>query len=873
MKHIYILLILFSLSFSGIVLRSNYPLRNSNFQQKLSEENMFLVIWALQQLKDVRDIRIGTEGEDTVLYVERYPIVKSVEVEGNWFVGDEEIKNLAGVREDEPLIDFDPEAVQETLRIYYRERGFLNAEVEVRYTVDEQGFAKVRIRVKEGELYFLGGAEFRGAGSFSHSRLLHAAGLRLGEVFDEEKARKGVFGLLDFYRGEGFLESGVYFEGVKKEKGRSFSVLLPGMEAARWSFREGVSALLRGLSNLTAHPLAVLKTLLGRGSLAKPVYTVIEGRRYEVEFRGNRSFSEEELSKLLDLNTPGVDYFFLERSRERIEDFYRGKGFFDVRVSYSYEEGRILFTLKEGERYGVRVLGFRGLKLPDTYDREEIERRVRDFLRRVREEGYLSADIRLLEEVNREKKRVDLLLLYSPGKRVILKDLVYRGDMEEVRALFRKYRALLPLPLSAEILRALNADLKEFFRRRGYLDGDFSVEVVGEERGDSLYLTYLYRVDPGERYTYGELLIYGNEKTHPREIYYTVVKQRFFSTLAEEESLWNLIQSENYTGVRLENLVDREEKKVHRLVEVREDRRGLLELAIGYNTEEKLKVEGGVKLKNLFGVGILGRVRASRSERYRTYEIGLSDRFLFSRKYFGDVSLFRKLEFHESYDLENEGFLISFGYRPRRWYGISLFISRTDNRVSGAEPGSYRLTRGGVFLVREVRDDPINPRNMSHLSLRFSRIEGDRDYYRAELNSFLLRELTRNLSVNLRTAGGWVGEGAPIFDRFFLGGLRDMRGYSFESLGSPLGGRTFLFGRGEVLLRIRGPLWGGLFGDAGSVENSFSETLRKFRYDAGFAFGVSTPAGFIRVDLARPLEDLESPLSGIRVYLSIGYIY
>ena len=873
MKHIYILLILFSLSFSGIVLKSNYPLRNSNFQQKLSEENMFLVIWALQQLKDVRDIRIGTEGEDTVLYVERYPIVKSVEVEGNWFVGDEEIKNLAGVREDEPLIDFDPEAVQETLRIYYRERGFLNAEVEVRYTVDEQGFAKVRIRVKEGELYFLGGAEFRGAGSFSHSRLLHAAGLRLGEVFDEEKARKGVFGLLDFYRGEGFLESGVYFEGVKKEKGRSFSVLLPGMEAARWSFREGVSALLRGLSNLTAHPLAVLKTLLGRGSLAKPVYTVIEGRRYEVEFRGNRSFSDEELSKLLDLNTPGVDYFFLEGSRERIEDFYRGKGFFDVRVSYSYEEGRILFTVEEGERYGVRVLGFRGLKLPDTYDREEIERRVRDFLRRVREEGYLSADIRLLEEVNREKKRVDLLLLYSPGKRVILKDLAYRGDMEEVRALFRKYRALLPLPLSAEILRALNADLKEFFRRRGYLDGDFSVEVVGEERGDSLYLTYLYRIDPGERYTYGELLIYGNEKTHPREIYYTVVKQRFFSSLAEEESLWNLIQSENYTGVRLENLVDREEKKVHRLVEVREDRRGLLELAVGYNTEEKLKVEGGVKLKNLFGVGILGRVRASRSERYRTYEIGLSDRFLFSRKYFGDVSLFRKLEFHESYDLENEGFLISFGYRPRRWYGISLFISRTDNRVSGAEPGSYRLTRGGVFLVREVRDDPINPRNMSHLSLRFSRIEGDRDYYRAELNSFLLRELTRNLSVNLRTAGGWVGEGAPIFDRFFLGGLRDMRGYSFESLGSPLGGRTFLFGRGEVLLRIRGPLWGGLFGDAGSVENSFSETLRKFRYDAGFAFGVSTPAGFIRVDLARPLEDLESPLSGIRVYLSIGYIY
>jgi len=133
--------------------------------------------------------------------------------------------------------------------------------------------------------------------------------------------------------------------------------------------------------------------------------------------------------------------------------------------------------------------------------------------------------------------------------------------------------------------------------------------------------------------------------------------------------------------------------------------------------------------------------------------------------------------------------------------------------------------------------------------------------------------LKGNLSVNLRTAGGWVGKEAPIFDRFFLGGLRDMRGYGFESLGSPLGGRVFLFGRGEVLLRIRGPLWAGVFGDAGSVENSLAEALDRFRYDAGFAFGVSTPAGFIRVDIARPLAEGDRPLAGIRVYLSIGYIY
>ncbi len=873
MKYIYTLLILVSLGFSEIVLRSNYPLRNNNFQEKLSGENLFLILWTLQQLKDVRDIRILTEDGDTVVYVERYPIVKSIRVEGNWFAGDEEIKSLVGVREGEPLVDFDEEAAEETLRIYYRERGFLDAKVNIDHTVDEEGFAHIRVEVKEGEVYFLSGAEFRSAESFSRKRLLHAAGLRLGEVFSEERAKKGVFRLLDFYRRNGFLESGVYFEGVEREKRALPHVLFPGIEATGWSPREGLTALFRGLSNLTSHPLAVLKALFGAGRAARPVYIVNEGRRYSIEFRGNDSFPDEKLRELLDLNTPGVDYLFLENSRRRIEEFYRERGFLDAEVSYSYEEGRILFTVREGERYRLRVLGFKGIDMPDHYDREEIERRVDTFLRREKAKGYLSARLRLQEEVDSRRHTVYLLITYHPGERVMLREFVYRGEIGELEEIFRRHSAVLPLPLSGELIAALNADIEEFFLREGYLDGDFSVEVLVERGGSDVYLTYVYTVKPGERYRYGELLIYGNEKTHPREIYYTVVKQRYFSSLAEEESLWNLIQSESFTGVRIENLVDRESRKVHRLVEVREDRRGLLEFAVGYNTEERLKLEGGVKLKNLFGVGIIGRFRVSRSQRYRTYEAGLSDRFLFSRKYFGDASLFRKLEFHESYNLENEGFLISFGYRPLRWYAVSVFFSRTENRVSGAESGRYMLGRVGILLLRERRDDPINPRNMSHLSLRLTRVEGDREYHRVEANSFLLREISRNLSANFRVAGGWTGREAPIFDRFFLGGLRDMRGYAFESIGAPLGGRVFLYSRGELLLRIRGPLWSGVYGDVGAVGNSFSSASRELLYDVGLALGMSTPAGFIRLDLARPVDKLEKPLSGIRVYLSIGYIY
>jgi len=874
MRYALILLFLFSTAFSKVYIESNYPLRANNLSG-LAEEDMFLVLWALQRLKDVRDIKISTVGEDTVIYVERYPIVKEVEIEGNWFVDDEEVKNIILVREAEPLVDFDPRGAEETLRLFYGKKGFLDARVRVHLRVDEEGYAYVKLEIDEGDVYFTGGAEFKGAKSFSTRELLYEAGLSIGDVFSEEIARRGVRKIYSFYRRHGFLESTVYFEGVKKKKLTSpfFRVLFPGIEGAERSVLRTVVPFFRGVSNLLSHPVAVTKALFGSGSLAVPSYTLYEGSRYTIAFEGNLHFDSRELMSLIDTDTPGVDAFFLEKSRQSLENFYREKGFFDVKVSYRLEGDRITFLIEEGERYSLRVLGFKGIELPEAYDRDLIEERVDNFLKAVHIEGYITARVKLLEEVDRRKKLVYMVVEYIPGKRLWIRDVSYTGKDENMKRLFDKYRARVPLVFNERFIEDLNRDIGKLLKEKGYLDGDFSVNIEVEEDEENMFLSYVYSIEKGERYRYGKLLVYGNDKTRWREIYFTVVKEKFYSALAEEESLWNLIQSENYTGVRIENFVDRESKRVHRLVEVREDKRGVVELSAGYNTEEKFKVEGGIKLKNLFGVGMILRLRGSKSQKYETYEVGLSDKFFFSRKYFTDISVFRRLEFHNSYDLQSGGYLLSFGYRLSRWFSVSAFYSDTRNEVFGTEEGIFSLRRFGLFLLREVRDDPVNPRNLTHNSLRVSRAEGDRDYYRIEVNNFILREVIKGLSVNSKLSGGWSGKGTPIFDRFFLGGLRDMKGYDFESIGAPYGGRTYLFGRVELLLEVRTPLWVGAYTDAGGVADKLSESIKQIKYDVGSAVGVNTPAGFIRLDVAKPLSKLDEPTSSFKVYLSIGFVY
>ena len=848
-------------------------MRNNNLREIATEEDLDFLLWILRNLRDVRRVEVFKIGDDTVIYVDRYPILKRVEVRGNRGIGEEEIKSFLGLREGEPLIGFSEEAAEEALLRFYRDRGYVEAKVSVSLNVDEEGFADIKINVEEGELHFLGGAVFEGARSYTHRKLTEESGLEIGEVFNEELAKRGAKRLREFYRREGFLESFVYLKDIKVVRGRRpFPfVLSPG--PVRGNFRDRVRSVLRGLSNFVSHPVSLLKALFGRGHFALPVYQIFEGRRYEVEFEGNEFLSDEELSALIDRRTAGVDHFFLEGLKRKIEEAYKKKGFFDVEVSYTYEEGRVVYKVKEGKRFRLVYEGPENIKVPEYYDEEAVRKAVEEAVEKLRREGYLTARAEVTKRVDKERKEVFLSVRIVRGKRVLIKDFVLVKGPKELRRVFSKYRAVLPTVLEESIIEELNKEIEEFFLDEGFLEGKFSVEVRVEEDEENMYLTYLYSVETGPRYTYGKLIVYGNEKTRLREISYTVVKHWHFSKEVEEESIWNLVRSGIFSGVSLEHFVDRKNKVVHRFIEVREEERGSFEVSLGYNTEERLKAEGSLTLKNLFGVGIVGRLSASKSELYETYEAGLSDRFLFSRKYFGDTALFRRVEFHRTFDLTSEGFSLSLGYRPTRWVEVGLSFSSTENEVVGFEEGKVSLRRAGLFLRAEVRDDPVNPKNIRHGSLSFSYAWGKRNYYRIIGNVFFLREITPRLSANLRIAGGLVGRDAPIFDRFFLGGLRDMRGYDFEVIGSPSGGRSFLFSRGELVVSLREPFRLALYTDAGSVGDTLGESLRSLKYDAGFAVGVGSPVGFVRVDFAFPLSRIPEPTPPFRVYLSIGFVY
>lgn len=101
--------------------------------------------------------------------------------------------------------------------------------------------------------------------------------------------------------------------------------------------------------------------------------------------------------------------------------------------------------------------------------------------------------------------------------------------------------------------------------------------------------------------------------------------------------------------------------------------------------------------------------------------------------------------------------------------------------------------------------------------------------------------------------------------------MRDLRGYDFESVGQPQGGRYYTFGRMELEVPIRGSFVGIIFTDMGNVGDKFSKTIKNPKKDVGLSVGIKTPVGPIRFDVALPLE--RSVPRRLRLYLSVGYYY
>jgi outer membrane protein insertion porin family len=128
---------------------------------------------------------------------------------------------------------------------------------------------------------------------------------------------------------------------------------------------------------------------------------------------------------------------------------------------------------------------------------------------------------------------------------------------------------------------------------------------------------------------------------------------------------------------------------------------------------------------------------------------------------------------------------------------------------------------------------------------------------------FLLKgqlALTDGWGSNKSSEDDGYGNGVPIFDRLYLGGANNMRGFNFREVGpvdvdgNPIGGNSLGYVTMELTFPIISRVRGAVFTDAGFVNSdTYDFGTAGANVDIGIGLRLDLPIGPVRVDYGIPV--------------------
>lgn len=207
-----------------------------------------------------------------------------------------------------------------------------------------------------------------------------------------------------------------------------------------------------------------------------------------------------------------------------------------------------------------------------------------------------------------------------------------------------------------------------------------------------------------------------------------------------------------------------------------------------------------------------------------------------------------------------------------------------------AEEGSFFESRATIELLQDTRDSNFLPRTGHKLSLSTSLsggfLGGDVDTYNISgaftQHASLPFDHIVTLHAEANIADTWGdGDRIPIFNRHFLGGAYNLRGFEFRDVGpvdnedEALGGATSAYASIEYSVPVAERLRVHAFADAGFVNaDPYDFSTSDLNADVGLGVRLIVPQfGPIRLDYAFPIKRSEHQGSGGQFNFRLDFSY
>src|SRR5437588_1193120 len=639
----------------------------------------------------------------------------------------------------------------------------------------------------------------------------------------------------------------------------------------------------------------------------------------EIEINGAERVKPTRLRKEIKVKlNQAVDEQQLEEARQKIIEIYQARGFTNVSVDFRVDPidekrgtARVVFNVNEGAKGAVSQIRFEGnahasqkvlrkqmktrgktlihfMDKSGRLDEVQLEQDLDKIREYYQDHGFIDVEIKDVRKERTEKGPMIITIVISEGPQYHVRKLTITGYQHTTEP---KVRTLLKMKegsvYSPKQLRDDAKAVADAYGSGGYVD--LVITPEGTPAGTGLIDVH-YTIEESVRSFVNRVNIQGNTRTKDKVIRREV--------LVAPGDVFNTVRVDT-TKKRLENLGYFAKVETYQedtdipgrkdlTILVQEKRTGSLSFGGGFSTVDKLVgfvelTQGNFDLFNcpsFTGGGEKFRLRLQYGTERKDFLLTITEPYFLDRR----LALTGQAFYNEAtylsadYDQRNYGFSLDLR-KPINAYMYGTLGYTLQNveifNVASSSP-EFILTQSGTFteskvfssLVLDTRDNPLLSRRGQRITfspaIAGGFLGGDTQIYGLDLEGSQYFHLPKDtillLNGEIATVSQWgSGSEVPIFERLFLGGSNNLRGFPFREVGpqqngEPVGGQSMARATLEWTFPIIEKARGALFYDTGFVNTSeWSFGFNHMASDVGVGLRLDLQIGPLRLDYGYPV--------------------
>ena len=551
----------------------------------------------------------------------------------------------------------------------------------------------------------------------------------------------------------------------------------------------------------------------------------------EILITGNQKMKLDAIKEKVTLTPRSIlNLEKVKDNSENIRKLYFSKGYYGVNVEYRVDyleanEAVVTFNITEGPKGHIKKITFQGNKKIKSSQLNKVmttkERNIFSIITKtgILDEDTLKNDLQLLNayyvdhgyleaKISEPKidlhdpKRIRIEIEIVEGPQYRLGEIDFKGDLLTTKEdLFKTLRIRRNDVYRTSVIRKEIGTLTEKFANQGYANVEITPETSVDSKNLSVALTF--EIEKKKRVSFEKIQIAGNTKTRDKLIRreLRVAEGELYSSTGMSKSRDRLKRTGYFKEVDFSTSRGSTDEKINLDIKVEEAPTGAISFGIGYSSIDRVVGSASISDRNLFGLGYQGFLKFSLGELTRDVRLGFTDPYFLGYPYAAGFDLYHEDREFDTYAYRIVGGDIRFGkeltdlLRADAMYKLEKIdvhdVTEDASRFIKEQLGKKTTSALSFSLTMDTRNDYFAPSRGARHNFTIQNaggiLGGDNYFVKTTAETSWFFPMPLSTVLNLRGKVGFIqpygGTEAPIYEKFFVGGMHTVRGFEYGMAG------------------------------------------------------------------------------------------